>query len=328
MPMPMPMPMQSFPPSSTVLVALYEAGIQFGGCRHSAGHQHGCGHMHYFHAPLPVPDLTPPPTLFPVAAVLYRCYARPPHALCHPLHCACTALSRTSTARTLPCQCPTALTPAAHCQINPRSHICSDSSHVTPRAVTQVHCVTTAHTGTTAVGPFPWTLFISVHGYWVLSTTTYMRPPFCTRASFTAWRSPDQPPTTARSTRPRAHMLQPTDSGSDAEIPSIGTFLAVHDAHARNKAHAEQLQCVKHATLQQQVQHSADDNSDNGLDVIDDSMHAVAYTEAAAHASRKSTRPQTGAHASCASRTSPWAHYPLRVTMPWDPARILHVGST
>ncbi|KAI0260518.1 hypothetical protein BC834DRAFT_973382 [Gloeopeniophorella convolvens] len=87
---------------------------------------------------------------------------------------------------------------------------------------------------------------------------------------------------------------QPADSGSDAEMPDIGAILAARDAHARDKARAEHLQRVKLAALQQQAQRGADDDSDDGLDVVDDSMHAVARAEAAARASGKSTRPSAG----------------------------------
>jgi mediator of replication checkpoint protein 1 len=90
------------------------------------------------------------------------------------------------------------------------------------------------------------------------------------------------------------------DSSSDVEMPGIGAILAEKQARDDHRTRQEKLQQLKLAALEKQKKtDSANDteDSDDGLDVVPDTMHSVAREEAAARASAGRTRPSAGRNA-------------------------------
>ncbi|KAN0140226.1 hypothetical protein V8E53_002122 [Lactarius tabidus] len=91
-----------------------------------------------------------------------------------------------------------------------------------------------------------------------------------------------------------------SDSSSDVEMPGIGAILAEKQARDDHRTRQEKLQQLKLAALEKQKKtDSADDteDSDDGLDIVPDTMHSVAREEAAARASAGRTRPSAGRNA-------------------------------
>ncbi|KAH9024524.1 hypothetical protein EDB85DRAFT_2181641 [Lactarius pseudohatsudake] len=87
-------------------------------------------------------------------------------------------------------------------------------------------------------------------------------------------------------------------SSSDVEMPNIGTILADRQAREDKRTQQEILQQRKLAVLEQQKKAPANagdtDDSDDGLEVVPDTMHSVAREEAAARAVAGRTRPSAG----------------------------------
>ncbi|KAH9024774.1 hypothetical protein EDB84DRAFT_1615168 [Lactarius hengduanensis] len=87
-------------------------------------------------------------------------------------------------------------------------------------------------------------------------------------------------------------------SGSDVEMPNIGAILADRQAREDKRTQQEILQQRKLAVLEQQKKAPANagdtDDSDDGLEVVPDTMHSVAREEAAARAVAGRTRPSAG----------------------------------
>ncbi|KAI9442008.1 hypothetical protein BJY52DRAFT_1194915, partial [Lactarius psammicola] len=90
-------------------------------------------------------------------------------------------------------------------------------------------------------------------------------------------------------------------SGSDVEMPGIGAILAEKQAREDQRTRQELLQQRKFAFLEQQKKTNADavaaedsEDSEDGLDVVPDTMHSVAREEAAARAVAGRTRPSAG----------------------------------
>ena len=91
-------------------------------------------------------------------------------------------------------------------------------------------------------------------------------------------------------------------SGSDVEMPGIGDILAEKQARESLRTQKERLQKLKLAALAQQktasagadVPADAEEDSDDGLDVVPDTMHSVAREEAAARALAGRSRPSSG----------------------------------
>jgi len=86
------------------------------------------------------------------------------------------------------------------------------------------------------------------------------------------------------------------------EMPGIGAILAEKEAREVQRTRKEQLQQFKHAAVEKQqkktladaVAAEDSDDSDDGLDVVPDTMHSVAREEAAARAAAGRTRPSAG----------------------------------
>ena len=99
-----------------------------------------------------------------------------------------------------------------------------------------------------------------------------------------------------------------SDSGSDVEMPGIGEIIAEKEARESQRVQKERLQQLKLAVLAQQQQRRAstsagvprgaeldsDDDDNDELDVVQDTMHSVAREEAAARAVAGRTRPSVG----------------------------------
>lgn len=88
-------------------------------------------------------------------------------------------------------------------------------------------------------------------------------------------------------------------SGSDVEMPGIGAILAEKQTREDQRVRQERLQQLKLAVLEQQKKADAaaaedTDDSDDGLDVVPDTMHSVAREEAAARAVAGRPRPSAG----------------------------------
>ncbi|KAH8986291.1 hypothetical protein EDB92DRAFT_2116431 [Lactarius akahatsu] len=87
-------------------------------------------------------------------------------------------------------------------------------------------------------------------------------------------------------------------SSSDVEMPNIGAILADRQAREDKRTQQEILQQRKLAVLELQKKAPANagdtDDSDDGLEVVPDTMHSVAREEAAARAIAGRTRPSAG----------------------------------
>ncbi|KAH9007347.1 hypothetical protein EDB86DRAFT_3070076 [Lactarius hatsudake] len=114
--------------------------------------------------------------------------------------------------------------------------------------------------------------------------------------------APTDDPFLATTTTAKPPMPKEADadeaSGSDVEMPNIGAILADRQAREDKRTQQEILQQRKLAVLELQKNAPANagdtDDSDDGLEVVSDTMHSVAREEAAARAIAGRTRPSAG----------------------------------